>query len=77
MTLAGALTLAEGDTLALDLSDIDLTKTTAIPVIKVTDAANMPAEGTFTGIPAKWNLVKSSDGTSLKLTKPSFTISVR
>ncbi len=77
LTLAGALTLAEGDTLALDLSDIDLTKTTAIPVIKVTDAVNMPAEGTFIGIPAKWNLVKSSDGMSLKLTKPSFTISVR
>lgn len=77
LTLENALTLAEGDTLALDLTALDLTKTSSIPVIKVTDAANMPANETFTGIPEKWNLVKSSDGKSLKLSKPSFTISIR
>lgn len=73
----GALVLAEGDTVELDLEGLDLSSLNVIPVLKVTDAANLPAIDKFTGVPRRWALVPSNDGKTLKLRKQFFTITVR
>lgn len=77
LTFNGPITLGDGDTLALDLSGIDLAKTSSIPLLRVTDAENLPAVDQIDGVPAKWKLVKTADGLGYKLSKPSFVVIIK
>lgn len=71
------LVLAEDDTVEIDLEGFDLPSLNALSVLKVADAANLPAIEKFTGVPRRWALVPSNDGKTLKLRKQFFTITVR
>ncbi|MGN0877106.1 MAG: hypothetical protein ACI4TC_07555, partial [Kiritimatiellia bacterium] len=77
LTFAGPLTLANDAKISLDLSEIDLLKASSIPVLRVTERANMPDVQLLENVPQKYVVRISSDGLSCKIVRPQFIVVVR
>lgn len=78
LTIGSTLAIPEGDVLPLAIDGgLDLTRIWMIPVLKAVNPEDLPALGTFTEIPAKWEITSSFDGKTVRIRRPRFVITVR